>query len=73
MLLLETEMGSLVLQVGFEQLGLAEIGCWTLAQNCASQRVMEKLGFVFQRPITHAGLPHLYYQLSVADFARTRS
>lgn len=61
MLLLETEMGSLALQVGFEQLGLAEIGCWTLPQHRASQQVMEKLGFVFQRPITHARLPHLYY------------
>ncbi len=68
-----TEMGSLVLQVGFEQLGLGEIGCWTLTQNRASQRVMEKLGFDYPRPITYAGLPHLYYQLSAADFARIPS
>ncbi|MEN9221740.1 MAG: GNAT family N-acetyltransferase [Thermostichus sp. BF3_bins_97] len=65
---LATEMGSLALQVGFEHLRLPEIGCWTLPENRASQRVMEKLGFTVQRPITYAGLPHLYYQLSVANF-----
>jgi RimJ/RimL family protein N-acetyltransferase len=33
----------------------------TLVENLASRRVMEKAGLVFQREVTHAGLPHVLY------------
>ncbi|MDF5735693.1 GNAT family N-acetyltransferase [Nostoc sp. S13] len=61
---LATEMGEEILKIGFEMLKLPEIVCFTLTTNKASQRVMEKLGFQYEREIIHAGLPHLFYRLT---------
>jgi RimJ/RimL family protein N-acetyltransferase len=60
---LATEMARACVRVGFEQVGLAEIVTFTLTTNLASQRVMQKVGFTFERAITHAGLPHVLYRL----------
>ena len=61
---LATEMGKAILKVGFEQLGLPDVVCFTLTTNLASQRVMEKLGFQYERNIVHVGLPHVFYRLN---------
>ena len=45
------------------ELGLPEVVSFTLPENAASRRVMEKAGLVFERDITHAGLPHVLYRL----------
>jgi len=58
-----TEMVEASLRFGFEQLGLSEIGSWTLPINVASQRVMAKLGFRYEKDIDFAGLPHRFYRL----------
>ncbi|MBD2440880.1 GNAT family N-acetyltransferase [Nostoc sp. FACHB-110] len=60
-----TEMGRKILQVGVNLLGLQDIICFTLTNNLASKRVMEKLGFEYEREIIHANLPHLFYRLKV--------
>lgn len=60
---LATEMGEKILKIGFELLNIAEVVCLTLTMNRASQRVMEKLGFKYERDIIHADLPHLLYRL----------
>ena len=44
-------------------LGLAEVVSFTLPDNLASRRVMEKAGLVFDRDITHGGLPHVLYRI----------
>ncbi|MBD6616537.1 GNAT family N-acetyltransferase [Komarekiella sp. 'clone 1'] len=62
---LATEIGEKILKIGFEVLNLHEIVCLTLTTNKASQRVMEKLGFKYERDIIHADLPHLLYRLTV--------
>jgi RimJ/RimL family protein N-acetyltransferase len=62
---LATEMGEQILKIGFELLKLREIVCFTLTTNKASQRVMEKLGFKYEREMIHANLPHLLYRLTV--------
>ncbi|MBD2450010.1 GNAT family N-acetyltransferase [Nostoc sp. FACHB-152] len=62
---LATEMGEKILRIGFDLLGLQDIVCFTLTTNLASKRVMEKLGFQYERDIIHAGLPHLFYRLIV--------
>ncbi|MBH8576675.1 GNAT family N-acetyltransferase [Nostocaceae cyanobacterium CENA369] len=62
---LATEMSEQILKIGFELLKLPEIVCFTLTTNKASQRVMEKLGFKYERDIIHASLPHLLYRLTV--------
>ena len=58
-----TEMAETSLGFGFEQLGLSEIGSWTLPINFASQRVMEKLAFRYEKDIEFADLPHRFYRL----------
>jgi [ribosomal protein S5]-alanine N-acetyltransferase len=59
-----TEMAQASLQVGFQQLGFSEIASWTLPSNLASQRVMEKLGFRYERDFEFAGLLHRLYRLT---------
>ncbi len=65
---LATEMAEGILTVAFEQLRLTEVVCFTLTTNRASQRVMEKAGFEYERDITHAGLPHVFYRLTASGW-----
>jgi RimJ/RimL family protein N-acetyltransferase len=58
-----TEMAQASLEVGFGPLGFTEIACWTLPGNLASQRVIEKLGFRYERDFVFAGLEHRFYRL----------
>ena len=58
-------MGEQILKIGFEIFKLREVVCFTLTSNQASQRVMEKLGFKYEREIMRANLPHLFYRLTV--------
>jgi RimJ/RimL family protein N-acetyltransferase len=64
---LATELARACVQIGFEQLGLASVVAFTLTTNRASQRVMQKVGFTFERDISHAGLPHVLYRLCRED------
>ena len=68
-----TEMGQAALRVGFEELGLKDVQCFTLTTNFASQRVMVKLGFQFERTGDHAHLPHVFFRLTAEEYrARDR-
>jgi RimJ/RimL family protein N-acetyltransferase len=62
---LATEMSQNILKIGCDLLGLQEVVCFTLTTNFASKRVMEKLGFKYEREIIYAGLPHLLYRLKI--------
>ena len=66
-----TEMSREVLRVGFDVLHLPEIVTFTLPTNLASQRVMQKLGFEFDRDGEHAGLPHVFYRLGANQFRQS--
>jgi [ribosomal protein S5]-alanine N-acetyltransferase len=46
---LATEMGAAEVEVAFGPLGLDDIVAFTLPDNLASRRVMEKLGFVYEK------------------------
>ena len=61
---LATELARESVLVGFEELGLDELVCFTLPHNRASRRVMEKTGFEYERDFEHAGLPHVLYRLA---------
>lgn len=61
---LATEMALAILQVGFQQLGIQDVVCFTLTTNSASQRVMEKVGFRYERDLVHADLPHVLYRIT---------
>lgn len=60
---LATEMAEGCLRVGRDHLGLTNIVAYALPTNVASRRVMEKVGFVYERDIVHANLPHVLYRL----------
>jgi RimJ/RimL family protein N-acetyltransferase len=59
---LATELAHACVEVAFEHLGLLDIVAFTLPTNVASRRVMEKAGFVYEREIVHAELPHVLYR-----------
>ena len=61
-----TELGAASLEVAFGPLALTDVVSFTLPDNLASRRVMEKLGFRFERETTYAGLPHVLYRLRVS-------
>jgi [ribosomal protein S5]-alanine N-acetyltransferase len=60
---LATEMGHIAVHVAFDHLGLDEVVAFTLKTNAASERVMQKLGFRYERDIEYASLPHVLYRL----------
>jgi RimJ/RimL family protein N-acetyltransferase len=60
---LATELAVTSVAVAFSSLHLREVIAFTLPDNIASRRVMEKAGFAYEREISHAGLPHVLYRL----------
>jgi len=63
-----TEMSEAALKVGFEELHRERIVAFTLPHNKGSRTVMEHCGFIYQRDIVHAGLPHFLYHLDSSDY-----
>ena len=61
-----TELGAAALGYGFDELRLHTIVAYTLVDNRASRRVMEKLGFEYERDVMHANLPHVLYRRAPA-------
>jgi RimJ/RimL family protein N-acetyltransferase len=64
---LATELALTSVDIGFNELQLRELVAFTLPDNIASRRVMEKAGFAFERDIEHAGLPHVLYRRQAPD------
>ena len=62
-----TELAIESVRVGFAELRLADLICFTLTTNVASRRVMEKAGFRYERDIVYADLPHLLYRQRKPD------
>jgi [ribosomal protein S5]-alanine N-acetyltransferase len=58
---LAVEIGEKALSIAFNQLNYSSVVCYTLIDNKRSQRVMEKIGFVFEDNIIHANQPHVLY------------
>ncbi len=65
---LATELARESARVAFEELGLPELVCFTLATNRASQRVMERAGFRYERAGVRADLPHVFYRLRADEW-----
>ncbi len=61
---LATEIATVSLETAFGPLGLENLVCFTLTTNLASKRVMEKVGFVFEREIVHKGEATLLYRMT---------
>jgi [ribosomal protein S5]-alanine N-acetyltransferase len=60
---LATEAARALIRIAFDELGLAELVAFTLADNRASRRVMEKIGMIYERDLVRAGLPHVLYRI----------
>jgi len=60
---LATEASRALIGLVFNRLALADLVAFTLPENVASRRVMEKLGFVIERFFVHANLPHVLCRL----------
>jgi RimJ/RimL family protein N-acetyltransferase len=56
-------MAQVSMEVGFGHLSLPGIASRALPDYRASQRVMEKVGFRYERDFDFAGLLHRFYQL----------
>jgi RimJ/RimL family protein N-acetyltransferase len=63
---LATELAHESVRTAFEVLGLAEVVCFALPTNLASRRVMEKVGFRYERDVVYHELQHVLYRLRVA-------
>ncbi len=59
-----TEIGKEIVRIGFQELGFNEIVCFSLPENKASIRVMEKVGFVFEKKCIYKALEHVLYRLT---------
>jgi ribosomal-protein-alanine N-acetyltransferase len=59
---LATELAHACVRIAFQNLRVSELVAVTLPHNHASRRVMDKAGFVYEREVVHAGLPHVLYR-----------
>jgi ribosomal-protein-alanine N-acetyltransferase len=65
---LATELAQESVRAAFEELQLPDLVCFPLPTNKASQRVMEKAGFRYERDGTYADLPHRFCRLTAAQW-----
>jgi RimJ/RimL family protein N-acetyltransferase len=61
---LAAELAGASVWAGFRVLGRPDLITFTLPTNSRSRRVMEKVGFRYERDIVHADLPHVLYRLT---------
>ncbi|EKD48604.1 MAG: GCN5-related N-acetyltransferase [uncultured bacterium] len=59
-----SEVGAEIVRLGFNDLGLKSIAGYALPDNGASRRVMEKLGFVFEKECVLKNMPHVLYRVT---------
>jgi ribosomal-protein-alanine N-acetyltransferase len=59
---LATELALASVALAFDDLRLEQIVAYTLPDNAASRRVMQKAGFAYEAEIVHKGLDHVLYR-----------
>ena len=59
---LAVEIGKKALSIAFDQFNYSSVVCYTLTINKCSEKVMQKIGFVFEQTIIHANYPHVLYR-----------
>lgn len=65
---LATELAQEAVRLAFEDLRLGSVVAITTPANTASRRVMEKAGMRFERNLLHAGLAHVLYRITAAEW-----
>lgn len=59
-----TEAARACVKFGFETLALKRLIAWVLSENVGSIRVLEKLGFLFEKEVQEDGLTAMQYALN---------
>jgi ribosomal-protein-alanine N-acetyltransferase len=59
-----TEIARTLIVIGVTELQLATLVAFTLPENRASTRVMEKAGLSFERAVVHRGKSHVLYRIN---------
>ena len=62
-----TEIARAALDVAFRQLGLQDLVAFALPEHVASRRVMEKVGFRYERDIVHGDVRHVLYRIRTSS------
>jgi len=62
-----TEMARAAVDAAFTLADLEDVVAFTLPENAASRRVMDKTGFTFEKEIEWKGLRHVLYRLRRAN------
>lgn len=60
-----TEMAKACIEIAFNVLHFDNIACFTMKGNVTSERVMQKLGFQYEKECLHADIPHVLYRLQL--------
>lgn len=58
-----TEIGRTLTGLALTSLDLRGVVAYTTPDNAASRRVLEKLGYAYERELEHEGLPHALYRI----------
>lgn len=61
---LAAEIGRFAIDYGFNTLKLSNIVCFTMTTNNQSLRVIDKLGFKYEKEFTYQGLSHKLFRLT---------
>jgi RimJ/RimL family protein N-acetyltransferase len=67
---LATEIARALLDLAWAHLALSSLASWTGTANLASQRVMQKVGFSFERALDYEGEPCVLYRIHRPSPAR---
>lgn len=70
---LATELVRASIHAAFTILNIPNLVCFTPTTNFASQRVMQKAGFRYERDCVYKDMPHVLYRLRRADGADEKS
>ncbi|MBN9289095.1 MAG: GNAT family N-acetyltransferase [Gammaproteobacteria bacterium] len=68
-----TEMGKACLNIGFDKYKFESIVAGTRSTNFSSQKVIDKLGFSFERAIFKFGHEQFLYRLTKNEFHQTQN
>ena len=66
---LAVEIGEKALLIAFDRFNYSSVVCYTLVGNKKSERVMQKIGFVFERNIIEANQPHILYRYQNPNYS----
>lgn len=69
---LASELAGECVRVGFEVLACIDLVAFTLPTNVRSRRVMERLGFAYERDVMWAGMPHVLYRLTARTWKKRK-